>query len=355
MREEQDKLSFRRNIRKGLLVTFTILGSLFMGIVALWNIELGEESLSSLWNRSEKHAFLAALGLISCAMPCVAMRWRALLPKSSHASASPLFMTAILSSAFVLNLALPGPVGEAISAGMLSKRAKVSFADSIASLAVSRIIGLASSCLLAGLMWIFAPFPTPPEWLGILGATSGILMAISVITAFVSFFPERPIRIVRLFLPKNQSSTLDKLFTRLIEMILEILMAIQATTKRGIKPYCYSLFWAFSGHALVACGIAMAAQAGGTLAPWSAVIFTYAASIAGSVVMFLFPGSAVGWDVLFGTTLAITANISPLEAGAVTVVVRVQQMLVAIAGALALWWYGADYIIQQDKEKSTDV
>lgn len=127
---------------------------------------------------------------------------------------------------------------------------------------------------------------------------------------------------------------------RIVDAVLKLFESVQATAKRGVKAYATSLFWALSGHALVACGIAMAAQAGGTAAPWSAVIFTYAASIAGSVVMFLFPGSAVGWDVLFGTTLALTANISAIEAGAVTIVVRVQQMLVAVVGAMALWWYG---------------
>lgn len=325
-------------------MTLLVLGSIGMGLVALWNIELGEESLSSLWARSNKPLFIAALALISCAMPCVAMRWRALLPTENQADAKPLFMTAILSSAFVLNLALPGPVGEAISAGMLSQRSKTPFSDSLAALAVSRIIGLASSCMLAGLMWAVAPFPTPPEWASILSATAAVLLLVAGGTAAVTLFPTLPIRILNALKPSTANHALSRLWAKLIQGVLSLLEAVQATATRGFKAYAHSLFWALAGHALVACGIAMAAHAGGTAAPWSAVIFTYAASIAGSVVMFMFPGSAVGWDVLFGTTLAMTANISAIEAGAVTIVVRVQQLLVAVFGAGALWWYGASVL-----------
>lgn len=347
MSEAQNPQNLNQSLKKGLLMTLLVLGSIGMGLVALWNIELGDESLSSLWARSDKPLFIAALGLISCAMPCVAMRWRALLPRENQSAASPLFMTAILSSAFVLNLALPGPVGEAISAGMLSQRSKTPFSDSLAALAVSRIIGLASSCMLAGLMWAFAPFPTPPEWASILSATAVVLLLVAGGTAAVTLFPATPIRILNAFKPAKPKNGLSRLWLKTIDAILSLFEAVQATATRGARAYAHSLFWALSGHALVACGIAMAAQAGGTAAPWSAVIFTYAASIAGSVVMFMFPGSAVGWDVLFGTTLAMTANISAIEAGAVTIVVRVQQLLVAIFGAGALWWYGAT-VLQKD-------
>ena len=45
----------------------------------------------------------------------------------------------------------------------------------------------------------------------------------------------------------------------------------------------------------------------------------------------------------------MTANISAIEAGAVTIVVRVQQLLVAVFGAGALWWYGAS-VLQRDTQ-----
>ena len=88
---------------------------------------------------------------------------------------------------------------------------------------------------------------------------------------------------------------------------------------------------------MVAAGIYTATTSMGVDIAWSAVLFTYAASIAGSVAMFLLPGSSLGWDLLFMSTLAITGNIPAAVAAAVTAVVRIQQLLVAIAGGVFIW------------------
>ena len=164
MSEAQNPQNLNQSLKKGLLMTLLVLGSIGMGLVALWNIELGDESLSSLWARSDKPLFIAALGLISCAMPCVAMRWRALLPRGeSICSLSPFhdrhFKARLLCSTLRCLDQSEKPSQPECSAS----DPKPHFSDSLAALAVSRIIGLASSCMLAGLMWAFAPFPTPPN------------------------------------------------------------------------------------------------------------------------------------------------------------------------------------------------
>ena len=88
---------------------------------------------------------------------------------------------------------------------------------------------------------------------------------------------------------------------------------------------------------MVALGIYVATIAIGIKASWSAILFTYAASIAASIVMFLLPGSSVGWDLLFATTLAATTKMHLLEAGAITAIIQIQQLLVALLGAGVVW------------------
>ena len=81
-------------------------------------------------------------------------------------------------------------------------------------------------------------------------------------------------------------------------------------------------------------------------------MFTYTASIAGSVAMFMFPGSSVGWDALFATTLSVTADLPITVATAVTVVIRLQQMIVALIGVLMVWTYAKEFL--QQRFSSTD-
>jgi hypothetical protein len=68
------------------------------------------------------------------------------------------------------------------------------------------------------------------------------------------------------------------------------------------------------------------------------MIFTYAATTAGVILMFALPGSQVGWDALFLGLLITTAGLSMPDALLITVVVRVQQLSVMVAGAVTLSW-----------------
>jgi hypothetical protein len=54
--------------------------------------------------------------------------------------------------------------------------------------------------------------------------------------------------------------------------------------------------------------------------------------------MFALPGSQVGWDAIFLSLLTATAGLSVPDALAVAVVVRVQQLSIMVAGAVALSW-----------------
>jgi hypothetical protein len=98
------------------------------------------------------------------------------------------------------------------------------------------------------------------------------------------------------------------------------------------------------GHVMVSIGIFFACSSIDVNIDFSAILFTYAASVAASVAMFMLPGSGLGWDVLFATTLSNTGGIDMMSAGVVTLVVRFQQFFVAIAGVIFLWFASKNFI-----------
>jgi hypothetical protein len=73
-------------------------------------------------------------------------------------------------------------------------------------------------------------------------------------------------------------------------------------------------------------------------------VFTYAAATAGAVLLFLFPGSSVGWDLSFGALLVVTTGLAAGDAAAVAVVARAQQSLVLLLGVAAMWFLARDVL-----------
>ena len=140
-----------------------------------------------------------------------------------------------------------------------------------------------------------------------------------------------------LFLKFKPKSWTNGFKRKLIEAMEDLLTAMVETANRGPRAYTESIAWALLGHLFVASGIALAAQSVGVSVSWSAVLFTYAASIAASVAMFMLPASGMAWDMLFATTLKVTGSIPFNSAIAITMVVRIQQMLVAMIGLFIVW------------------
>jgi hypothetical protein len=91
-------------------------------------------------------------------------------------------------------------------------------------------------------------------------------------------------------------------------------------------------------HLVVLSGIAIAILSVGATLSLPGLLFTYAATTAGVIVMFALPGSQIGWDALFLGLLVTTAGLSTPDALLITVVVRVQQLSVMVGGAVALTW-----------------
>ena len=325
-----DQYSYQSLIRRGFKTVLVVVSVIAVLIWYLWDWEFQGLSIATIWEQTDRTLFVLSIVLISTALPCVAMRWRALFPAEEKSRLNPIDMTGLLCVAFVFNFVLPGPVGEGVAAWALHKRAKVSVGNSLAGLGLSRIIGLGSACSIAGIVYWLAPFTIEPKWGNVLIATSVILGFLAVGMIALVLFPLIPRGIVGVV--RKWSIFQWGLLQRLFNLLDDLLDALIDTAGRGWSSYLESMGWALSGHALVSSGIYLAIVSMGMTAEWSAVMFTYSASIAGSVAMFLFPGSSIGWDILFATTLSITANLPETVVIAVTAVVRIQQFLVAIVG-----------------------
>ena len=341
-----------QSIRKAIYSTIFFLLILLMLSFWAWDREFQGFSLSQLWEQTDHSLFFTSILMISFAIPCVALRWRALFPPEAKKESSLFMLTSILCSAFVFNIALPGPVGEGLSGWIASKKYPISFSEALASLGISRVIGLGSACFVAGSVYWIAPFEIPDEWTlilqyAVLALLCGALSLISLI-----LFPRQALRLLEKFRGFRIFSF--KIFQKTLLLAEQFLLGLIETAGRGIKPYLESLFWALFGHTMVGCGIYLAVQSMGMTAPWSAVLFTYSASIAGSVAMFLLPGSTIGWDALFASTLSITAQLPLPIAISVAVVIRIQQTIVALWGVAVIWIYAKDILedFHQRKEDS---
>ena len=323
-------------LKKGALFLLSFIFLIALGLMALWNFDFGsEKSISSIWEQASGPSIVAAMLLISMSMPFVAMRWRALLREKKKTS--PVLLTGILSAAFVFNLALPGPVGELLSASMLKNRYQIPISKGLSGLLVSRIIGLGSACAIAGTMYWVAPLALSEDWDTILQLSAVLLLLGGAGLSILGVFPD-------FFLSKIASISATGWKAKILDIGKQLFSALVETASLGKKAYVESIFWAFMGHLMVASGIYVAAGSIGITLSWTAIAFTYAASIAASVAMFMLPGSTVAWDLLFTSTLSLAGGIPLVEAGLITLVVRIQQLVVVLVGLLMLFWLSRDLL-----------
>jgi hypothetical protein len=327
-------------VKKGLLSMALLLGSLLLLVLALWKFDIGDRNIEFIAH-CNKWEMCGAFLLISMSMPFVALRWRALFPndedKKQKQKASFIYMTGILSVAFVCNLALPGPVGEVVSASMVHKKYDISMPISFSTLILSRIIGLSSACAISGLVFLIAPFEISQDWRDALFVTALMLVFCSGGLIWVAYRPIFWRRVV-------QKIPHPKFLQKIWDFADVTFQTLQKTLLVGKRAYIESLFWALMGHVMVSIGIFLACSSIGVSVDFSAILFTYAASVAASVAMFMLPGSGLGWDVLFATTLSNTGSIDMMSAGVVTLVVRFQQLFVAIVGVVFVWFASKSFI-----------
>ncbi len=270
--------------------------------------------------------------LMTTGLVFLAARWRSLMPTTTPIALLPL--TAILVTGTLMNYALPGPVGEFVAAGMAARRWHLPPEQTFAAGIHARFVGLAMAGFAALLLFAMADLPVPDAYRTWIGGAA-VFIAVGAVALFLLSANPRLLRWgarVCLGLSIWPRRVADPLLARL-EGFAD---ALAAVGHLGAKRYATAALWALGGHACVTGGIAMAAIGLGSAPSLAGLVFTYAMTTAGAVVLFAFPGSQVGWDAMFSTLLVATAGLPLQNAIGVAVIVRTQQLVVVMLGALAL-------------------
>jgi len=265
----------------------------------------------------------------------LAARWRALMPTNTPVQLIPL--TAILVTGTLLNYALPGPVGEFVAAGMAARRWKLPPEQTFAAGVHARFVGLALAGIVALALFLLADMPVPDGYQTAIGTATSLVATGGVALFVLSSRPALLRGVGRWVLslqicPRRLASILQPRCDALAD-------ALATVGNLGFKRYASAAAWALGGHACVVGGLGIVAIGLGATPNLAGLLFTYAMTTAGAVVLFAFPGSQVGWDALLSGLLAFAAGVPLTTAVGVAVVVRVQQLFVVVLGAVAMVFY----------------
>lgn len=321
-----------------MLAATLVVGAL--AVLALWRMDAGREAIQDLWGRSDPMGILLGVAVITLATPIAALRWRCLLPPAVKTRGSLLDLTLIQCVAVLFNYALPGPVGELVAAGLISRRYPVSVAEALMAQVVVRLLGLGVAAVLAATIFLVFPLPIPEGArqvlqagvLGLLSGAAGIALAVAL---------PRPLQALvrRLAAPlEARPGRTGRLTRRLRGAADQLLDALVAIRGRGPRPILQATLWTTVGHTVSPTGVFIAAAAMGIQAPWAGVVFTNAFVIVGGLALFLFPGSQLGWDAMYLTVFAGSTGVGLADATAITVLTRAQQSLLVVLGMVALAW-----------------
>lgn len=315
--------------RRGLTSVAWMVAGLVLLLVVLSQTDVGAEALSSLWERLSLARILAAFTLMTAGFAFLALRWRSLMPVDSrHIGIGGL--TSILLIGTLMNYALPGPVGELAAAALASRRYGIGAEVALAAGLHARFVGLGVAGSVALLLIMVAEMPVPPEYFPWI-ATATVAIGAGVV--FLAVLSSRP-RLLQWVADRVLGPF--AILGPLHRSLLRFCEALGMVGRVGPARYALASLWAFCGHACVIGGILIAASGLGADPAPAGLAFTYTVATAGAVVLYAFPGSQVGWDGMFCALLVATTGVSTLDALAMTLVVRVQQLLVVCLGALAL-------------------
>ncbi len=320
--------SLRQLAVRGLGSGVIVLGLLGLAVYAAASSNLTEQAVRAVWARSDPRAFLVAYVVMTAGLCFLALRWRAMMTQRSHVTVMPL--TGFFVIGTLLNYALPGPVGEFAAAGLAARRFRIPAEMAFAAGVHARFIGLAVAGSVSGILFLTTDMPVPEatrRWIGVAtAAIAGSAVALGALSAFPAV------------LRAVSARTLGRipLFRRLDASVERLAHSLGEVGRLGPRRYAWGAWWALCGHACVIGGIAIAAYGIGATPSPAGLAFTYAVATAGAVVLFAFPGSQIGWDAMFASLLVATAGLSVPDALAITLLVRVQQLVTVLLGGLAL-------------------
>lgn len=271
---------------------------------------------------------LVAWLVMTAGMGALALRWRTFFPAGTHAGVVPL--TSILFVGLLLSYALPGPVGEVAGAALAHRRFGVRTEAALAAGITARFVGLAMAGLVALIFVESGAVALPPTAGPWIRAATVLLGLGTVALAALAAWPGA--------LRRVSTATVGRLpwFATLHASILRFADALGALGRAGPLTYARGAAWALIGHACVVAGIWVAGAGMGATPDIAGLVFTYAASTAGAIALFVIPGGQLGWDTSFASLLVATAGLDVPSALALTLLVRVQQLSLVILGSAQL-------------------
>lgn len=328
LRPPEAPVQLRGAVGRGVAwaVVFVIVALAVAGLVAT----AGDHGprLRELWARSDAARLLLGWAVMTSGIVALAARWRAFFPRDSGATLGPL--SAILFVGMLLNYALPGPVGELVGAGLAARRFRVGTEVALAAGVAARLVGLALAGVAAFSVVELGLVPLDAAMAPWLRSTAAVVALAVVVLLGLGAFPHR--------LEQLAAATLGRVafLASLHASVVRFAHALAGLRHAGPGPWSLAAGWALVGHGLVMGGLWIAGTAFGAPPQLGGLAFTYAASTAGAVLLFAFPGGQLGWDALFTTLLTATAGLDVPAAMTLTLCARLHQLSLVVIGALLL-------------------
>ncbi len=264
--------------------------------------------------------------LMTSGMVALAARWRAFFPADVRAPLAQL--TAILLVGGLLNYALPGPAGELVGATMAGRRFGFPAERALAAGLAARFTGLGLAGLMALGLVESGGLSLPESGASWLRLATFVVAGGAVLLLVLAMFPDLWKRLARA--TTGRVSWLSRLHAS-VERLADAMGDLRHV---GARAWLQAGAWALVGHGLVIAGISCAARSLAAEPTAAGLVFTYAASTAGAIVLFAFPGGQVGWDGMFAALLVSAARLDLPAAMALTLLVRLQQLLLVVVGAM---------------------
>lgn len=327
-------LRMGRVVPRGLLITVGWLVLFLLLSLALLRGMVDFEQVRILAREARLLPLGGSFVLLFGGLVCMGLRWRALLPEPSRAGRAG--MVGICASGQLLNMALPGPVGELVAAALVQRRYGVEAPVALASSIHARFVGVASAALITLLVWLTAPMPVPesarPFMWGAVVMVSIWGGGLGVLAAWPALFL-KPTALVRGRLAPGRHGRILGAVDRLLALGERFGEALSTMGRQMGRPHLVAAGWNLLGVLSITMGTWVASWALGEPGNIAGILFTQCAVTAGAVVLFAMPGAQVGWDAAFATLLVTTVGLPLEHALAITVLVRVQQLVVVSIGA----------------------
>jgi hypothetical protein len=331
------QLEVGRVVPRGLLVAAGWLVIFLLLSAALLHGMVDLSALRGIATEARLGPLAASFLLLFGGLVFMGLRWRALMPRPERVGRAG--MVGICASGQLLNMALPGPVGELVAAALVQRRYGVETPVALAASIHARFVGVTSAAVITLLIWLAAPMPVPESarpfmWgavvmVGFWGGSLGVLAAWPGLML-------RPAGWLRRWLQPRARHRPVRWLDAFLEQAVRFGEALSTMGRHLGRPHMVAAGWNLLGVLSVSGGAWLASWALGHPGHMAGMVFSQCALTAGAVVLFAVPGMQVGWDAAFATLMVTTVGLPLEHALAITVLVRFQQLAVVSIGALVL-------------------